>query len=88
MEWEQLGLVAVGDGADASYAVHVWEVLAAGLRKWRALRSSRGLRAGMASYRVPAPEYFASFRPAGGHLGGGTPIGRNRRARAGDRRPT
>jgi phenylalanyl-tRNA synthetase beta chain len=32
MEWEQLGLVAVGDGADASYAVHVWEVLAAGLR--------------------------------------------------------
>ena len=32
MEWEQLGLVAVGNGADASYAVRTWEVLAAGLR--------------------------------------------------------
>ena len=32
MEWEQLGLVALGDGADASYAVEAWEVLARGLR--------------------------------------------------------
>jgi phenylalanyl-tRNA synthetase beta chain len=32
MEWEQVGLVAVGSGADATYAVRTWEVLAAGLR--------------------------------------------------------
>jgi phenylalanyl-tRNA synthetase beta chain len=31
-EWEQLGLVAVGNGADASYAARTWELLAAGLR--------------------------------------------------------
>jgi len=32
MEWEQLGLLAVGDGVDAGYAAKMWEVLAAGLR--------------------------------------------------------
>jgi len=30
-EWEQLGLVALGAGVDAGYAVRVWEVLAGGL---------------------------------------------------------
>jgi phenylalanyl-tRNA synthetase beta chain len=32
VEWEQLGLVAVGDGADAAYAVRAWQVLAEGTR--------------------------------------------------------
>jgi phenylalanyl-tRNA synthetase beta chain len=32
VEWEQLGLVAAGAGADATYAVRAWEALAAGLR--------------------------------------------------------
>jgi phenylalanyl-tRNA synthetase beta chain len=32
IEREQLGLVAVGAGADATYAVRAWETLAAGLR--------------------------------------------------------
>ncbi len=36
MEWEQLGLVAVGDTVDAGYATKMWEVLAAGLRLDRA----------------------------------------------------
>jgi len=31
-EWEQLGLIAVGPGADGGYAARAWEVLAAGLR--------------------------------------------------------
>ena len=31
-EWEQLGLVAIGPDADATYAVQVWEVLAGALR--------------------------------------------------------
>jgi phenylalanyl-tRNA synthetase beta chain len=30
IEWEQLGLVALGDGADATYAVRAWQVLAEG----------------------------------------------------------
>ncbi len=32
LEWEQLGLVAVGDGVDAAYAVRAWQVLAGGTR--------------------------------------------------------
>jgi phenylalanyl-tRNA synthetase beta chain len=32
VEREQLGLAAVGDGADATYAVRTWQVLARGLR--------------------------------------------------------
>jgi phenylalanyl-tRNA synthetase beta chain len=32
MEWEQLGLVALGGGVDAGFAAKTWEVLAAGLR--------------------------------------------------------
>jgi phenylalanyl-tRNA synthetase beta chain len=32
VEWEQLGLVAVGDGAGAAYAVRAWQVLAEGTR--------------------------------------------------------
>ncbi len=32
MEWEQLGLVTLGHGVDATYAVKVWEVLATALR--------------------------------------------------------
>ena len=32
LEWEQLGLVAVGDGVDAAYAVRAWQVLAKGTR--------------------------------------------------------
>jgi phenylalanyl-tRNA synthetase beta chain len=32
MEWEQLGLVALGQEVDAGYAVEAWEVLARGLR--------------------------------------------------------
>jgi phenylalanyl-tRNA synthetase beta chain len=32
MEWEQLGLVAVGDTVDGGYAAKMWEVLASGLR--------------------------------------------------------
>ncbi len=31
-EWEQLGLVAAGPGADGAYAARVWEVLAAALK--------------------------------------------------------
>jgi phenylalanyl-tRNA synthetase beta chain len=36
MEWEQLGLVALGEGVDGGYAAKMWEVLAAGLRLDRA----------------------------------------------------
>ncbi len=32
MEWEQLGLVTLGNGVDATYAVKMWAVLAAALR--------------------------------------------------------
>jgi phenylalanyl-tRNA synthetase beta chain len=32
LEWEQLGVLAVGPDVDATYAVRTWEVLAAGLR--------------------------------------------------------
>jgi phenylalanyl-tRNA synthetase beta chain len=32
LEWEQLGLVAVGDGVDATYALRAWQVLAEGSR--------------------------------------------------------
>jgi phenylalanyl-tRNA synthetase beta chain len=32
VEWEQLGLLAVGAGADAAYAVRAWQVLAEGAR--------------------------------------------------------
>ena len=32
VEWEQLGLVAVGDDVDATYAVRAWQVLAEGTR--------------------------------------------------------
>jgi phenylalanyl-tRNA synthetase beta chain len=32
VEWQQLGVVAAGDGADVAHAVAVWEVLATGLR--------------------------------------------------------
>jgi phenylalanyl-tRNA synthetase beta chain len=32
VEWEQLGLLALGGDVDAAYAVRCWEVLAAGLR--------------------------------------------------------
>jgi len=32
VEWEQLGLVAFGNGADARYAARVWELLVGGLR--------------------------------------------------------
>ena len=32
MEWEQLGLLAVGAGVDGGYAAKTWEVLSAGLR--------------------------------------------------------
>jgi len=32
LEWEQLGVLAVGPDIDATYAVRVWEVLAGGLR--------------------------------------------------------
>jgi phenylalanyl-tRNA synthetase beta chain len=32
VEWEQLGLVTVGDGTDATHAVRAWQVLAEGTR--------------------------------------------------------
>jgi phenylalanyl-tRNA synthetase beta chain len=32
LEWEQLGVLAVGPDIDATYAVRIWEVLAGGLR--------------------------------------------------------
>ncbi|HTT89296.1 MAG TPA: phenylalanine--tRNA ligase subunit beta [Acidimicrobiales bacterium] len=32
MEWEELGLVAVGEGGDGAYAAKMWEILATGLR--------------------------------------------------------
>jgi phenylalanyl-tRNA synthetase beta chain len=32
VEWEQLGLIAVGGGVDATYAVRAWQALAGGLR--------------------------------------------------------
>ncbi len=32
VEWEQLGLVAMGDGVDATYAVRAWQVVADGLK--------------------------------------------------------
>ncbi|HYA44302.1 MAG TPA: hypothetical protein VED59_01750, partial [Acidimicrobiales bacterium] len=57
-EWEQLGLLAIGAGADARYAVRLWEVLAGALRLERAGltrlehagRSGRGALAAAAAF--------------------------------------
>ncbi len=57
LEWEQLGLVAVGDGVDAAYAVRAWQVLAEG----------PGGRPGRGALARPGPTRrgdSASARPA------------------------
>jgi phenylalanyl-tRNA synthetase beta chain len=40
-EWEQLGLIAVGTGADGAYAARIWEVIASALRLEDATVSAR-----------------------------------------------
>ncbi len=79
MEWEQLGLIAVGGAVDGAYAAKTWEVLAAGLRLDRP--SVGPMKAGdnECSRQALSPSPPRSTRPAGPSFRAGWP--RRRRGR-------
>ena len=62
MEWEQLGLLAVGAGVDGGYAARTWEVLAAGLRLDRP--SVGPLKLGQTHQTIGAMAIAGSLHPA------------------------
>ncbi len=62
MEWEQLGLLAVGAGVDGGYAAKTWEVLAAGLRLDRP--SVGPLKPGQTHQPIGAMAIAGSLHPA------------------------